>query len=334
MSEYSDALERLFASEVTPQQVRAIEAGGSSTLLWEKISESGFPDALIPESQGGAGLVLRDVFDVLLLCGRASIPLPLAMTMVARAALADAGAALADGPITVAGPMTQQGGVMSFDRVAYALTSTWVLVPLHDACALIPIARTRIVPVGVHASLEAHLEIEEAVVRAAQFPCTLDWRATCAALVAAQMAGAMQQILENTVQFANERSQFGQRIGKFQAIQQQLSVLAEQVFAARMAAELACAGERYYPDPLGAAIAKARVSEAVVVVAGISHAVHGAIGIAEECDLQLLTRRLHEFRLAFGAESYWNRKIGRMVLESTARGSVDFVRERMSAAQH
>src|SRR6202041_541173 len=44
---------------------------------------------------------------------------------------------------------------------------------------------------------------------------------------AAQMAGAMEAALDITASYATERVQFGRPIGKFQAIQQQMAVLAE-----------------------------------------------------------------------------------------------------------
>ncbi|WP_240464963.1 acyl-CoA dehydrogenase family protein, partial [Pseudomonas aeruginosa] len=76
--------------------------------------------------------------------------------------------------------------------------------------------------------------------------------------------------------------------------------------AARMAAQLAFQGSDALPGPLLAALGKARASQAVPQVADIAHAVHGAIGVTEECDLQLYTRRLREWRLAGGSESYWH----------------------------
>jgi acyl-CoA dehydrogenase len=63
-----------------------------------------------------------------------------------------------------------------------------------------------------------------------------------------------------------------------------------------------------------------------VLVASIAHAVHGAIGITEEYDLQLLTRRLHEWRMAHGSEAYWNPIIGSSVLASDERTLLDFIR--------
>jgi alkylation response protein AidB-like acyl-CoA dehydrogenase len=70
------------------------------------------------------------------------------------------------------------------------------------------------------------------------------------------------------------------------------------------------------PEPLACAVAKARTSEVAQPVAQIAHAVHGAIGITQEFDLQLYTRRLHAWRIAAGSESYWNQRIGRALLAS------------------
>ena len=63
-------------------------------------------------------------------------------------------------------------------------------------------------------------------------------------------------------------------------------------------------------------MAKGRTSEAAPRVANTRHALHGAIGVTEEYDLQLLTRRLHEWRLAHGADSHWHRIVGEQVLGS------------------
>ena len=64
--------------------------------------------------------------------------------------------------------------------------------------------------------------------------------------------------------------------------------------------------------------------EELAEVAGIAHAVHGAIGISEEYDLQLLTRRLHEWRMADGSEGYLSQVLGGGRLGS-AGPSVDWI---------
>ena len=61
-------------------------------------------------------------------------------------------------------------------------------------------------------------------------------------------------------------------------------------------------------------------------MASIAHAVHGAIGITTEYDLQLYTRRLHEWRMAHGSEAYWNLVLGKSLIDSDAPLVTDFIR--------
>ena len=133
-----------------------------------------------------------------------------------------------------------------------------------------------------------------------------------------------------TAAYANERVQFGKPIARQQALQQNMAVMAEDAVAARIASQLGCASG-FPPTLAAAATAKSVASRAAARVAATAHAVHGAIGISEEHDLQLFTRRLHAWRLADGSESYWNRKLGALRLASDA-GSVDFVRGALFAA--
>jgi alkylation response protein AidB-like acyl-CoA dehydrogenase len=112
----------------------------------------------------------------------------------------------------------------------------------------------------------------------------------------------------------------------------QLSLMAEQCEAGRMAARMACASSDAVASPLLSAVAKARTSAAAGLVASIAHAVHGAIGITEEYDLQLRTRRLHAWRAAGGSESYWNLRIGRALVASSHATVPEFVRHELAAA--
>ena len=54
-----------------------------------------------------------------------------------------------------------------------------------------------------------------------------------------QIAGALTRLTEMTTQYAQDRVQFGRPIGKFQAVQQNLAVLAGQTAAAVAGADLA-----------------------------------------------------------------------------------------------
>ena len=325
----ADSIEQLLREVCTPRQVRAVEAGDPGAAMWRELHASGFADALVPESSGGAGLGLTGVFPAVVGCGRHAVPLPFPETMVARAALATEQVPPPEGPITIASGTTAAGErSVSCDRVPYGRVAEWVLVDLGTSAALLPAAAAEVTPTGIRGNLEAAMRWPDPGSAAGAVRARHDWRAIGACLYAAQLAGAMERVLEITIAYANERQQFGKPIGKFQAIQQQLSVASEHVFASRMAARIGCHGPSFVPDRLCAAAAKARTSEAAGLVAAIAHAVHGANGITEEYDLQLYTRRLQEWRLTWGSESRWNAVLGEAIVAGTT-SFADFVRERL-----
>lgn len=150
-------------------------------------------------------------------------------------------------------------------------------------------------------------------------------RPLAAVLAAAEIAGVAEKMLEMSLTYANDRVQFGKPIGKLQVIQQQLAVMGEQVLMTRMASQIGCS-QGLRPMLEVAAVAKQVASAAVPRIAAIAHAVHGAIGITEEFDLQLYSRRLHALRLEDGSESYWAGLLGTARLQADRQSSVDFIR--------
>ena len=58
------------------------------------------------------------------------------------------------------------------------------------------------------------------------------------------------------------------------------------------------------------AAAKARIGEAVALVAGVAHQVHAAMGFTHEHTLHRSTRRLWSWRDEFGTESEWQAWVG------------------------
>lgn len=320
---YSDALDALLRDHCQPATVRAIEQGADTAALWQTLLESGFADCLLPESDGGAGLPLSDLAPVLYVLGRHAMPLPLAQTLFARVLLNAHGVNVPAKPIALA----------SFDDdstatlVADARHAGWFLVQTGTRCVLLPASAAGAEPTGAHADLTVRLPRPDAKADTAFELPAGSLRTIGACLHAAQMAGALSQVMDMTLQYANDRLQFGRAIGKFQAIQHQIGEMAEHVAAARLAAQIACQGPGSTPDPVRAAIGKLRASDAVTPVAAIAHAVHGAIGITEEFDLQLYTRRLHAWRVADGSERWWSRVLGELVCAEPSRGAVELVRD-------
>lgn len=132
---------------------------------------------------------------------------------------------------------------------------------------------------------------------------------------AAQMAGAVERVLALTVQYARDRVQFGKPIGAFQAIQQQLAVLAGQSASASAAVDAAFeTAARGEPIARDVAIAKVRAGEAAGAAVGIAHQVHGAIGFTDEHVLHHFTRRLWKWRGEYGAETMWAARLAEWAL--------------------
>ncbi len=322
---FAEAIEDILKDQCTPAVVRTIEAGGSAAALWDAVAGAGFLALLAPESEGGADLSLAELFPVLSHFGRYTVPMPVAQTIVARALLASQ-MIMPEGMITLASAFRREtGGGITCAFTPYGLLADFVLACDGDALLLLPCAAARRQATGVNRSLTATLTWPDAssAARAPRGGALLP--AFGAALHAALLSGAMSRVFEMTLQYCNDRMQFGKSLGKFQAVQHQLSVMAEHTAAASMAAEAAFQGSGKAPSLLAAAMAKSRTSEAAVLVASTAHALHGAIGVTEEYDLQLLTRRLHEWRMAHGSEACWNKVVGEQVLAGDLSLS-DFVR--------
>lgn len=323
---YAQAIEEILKDHCTPAAVRSIEAGASPDALDGVITEAGFLELLAGEERGGADAGWREFHAVVVLCGAYAVPLPLPQTIAARA-LAEADEGAMPGRIAFAGPLGQAAdGTLEARLVPFGRTASHVVGEAGDAIVLLPVAAARASASGVHGSLTTSFRWPPGAGRVLRHRLRPgQFQAIAALLQAGLLVGAMKRVFDLTMTYANDRVQFGKPIGKFQAIQHQLSVMAEHVAAASIATEAAFATEGELPAVRECAVAKSRTSEAAQLVASIGHAVHGAIGVTEEYDLQLFTRRLHEGRLAHGSEDHWNGILGSFFLQSSV-GAVDFVR--------
>jgi acyl-CoA dehydrogenase len=322
----SQGLEDLLRDYCSSRTVRAIEHGASPDPLWARLEGSGFADAMVPEREGGAGLAWHEALPLLELCGGYVVPVPLAHTMIARQLLAAANLTRPPGSIAIGSGTIDAAGNLCCANVALGKVAERVLAVADDGgILLLPTAQANVSD-GVFA-LDATMVWDAASVAASRCCATapdLQLPEACAA--AAQISGARTSVLQRTLQHANEREQFGRPIGKFQAVQHQISVMAEQVFAARMAVQIGCRSESVVLDRRRVAVAKARTSEAALEAAALAHAIHGAIGFTEEFDLQLYTRRLHHWRQTAGSETYWHEVLGAAWVDSDVGLSLDLVR--------
>ncbi|MFY8196416.1 MAG: acyl-CoA dehydrogenase family protein [Novosphingobium sp.] len=315
INELLEPFVRMLDAAAAPDVVRAIEHGGSADALWDEIAQSGFLDALVAEEHGGAGLSLGDVEPLIEAIGARAVPLPVAETMVARALLASAEVTAPEGPVALVTSLAQPVPCGSVAQAA--------LVDCGDALVLCRMAQLSPAPTGVTYSLAARISGKPQGQTLPRPAAGL--RAIAAVLRAALIAGAAARLCDVTTAYASERVQFGKPIGRQQSLQQMLAVMAEDMVACRIAAQLG-ASQGIAVSLATAATAKITTSAAAPRIAASAHAVHGAIGISEEYDLQLLTRRLHEWRTADGSEGYWSKVLGQQRLAANVT-SVDWMRQ-------
>ncbi len=128
---------------------------------------------------------------------------------------------------------------------------------------------------------------------------------------AAQLVGAGQAMLDASVDYAKQRSQFGRTIGSYQAIKHKL---ADTYIAVELARPLVYGAALSLAD--GSADAARDVSAALVAAADAallsarsSLQTHGAIGFTQEHDLSLLLLRVQALRSAWGDPTWHRRRV-------------------------
>ncbi|MCS3835684.1 hypothetical protein HNR03_000264 [Pseudomonas sp. JAI111] len=145
---------------------------------------------------------------------------------------------------------------------------------------------------------------------------------------AARMVGAGQALLQYGIEYANEREQFGRKIGGFQAVAHKLvdaSIALEGAeLLVRKAAftALESAGGDGAPSPIFARMVFAKAVEASRLVATSVHQVFGGNGFAMEYNVQLFSRRLRSWTMRRHRPGTKLADLARSMLRSETRDTV------------
>ena len=288
----------LVDKHASPEAVRrAIESPrGYDESLWTLLCEQvGVAALVVPEEMGGAGGELADAAAVLEELGRSLVPTPLLGTTLAElgllagdepdgetleqlAAGASIGAVVFDRDYVINGDIADVVLAVEDGRIL-----RWSDVTAETVHTLDPTRRLARVTPGASTVIGSN-------------PGMID---IAAILLAAEQIGAAARCLELTVEYTQQRVQFGRPIGSFQALKHRMADMYVAVQSAR-----AVVGDAIEsPTPVTAAMARLAASEAFCAVAGDAVQLHGGIAITWEHDMQLYFKRAHTSAQLFGPPS-------------------------------
>jgi alkylation response protein AidB-like acyl-CoA dehydrogenase len=326
-----DTFSRLFTEQCSPAVVNAAEEGKWPVELWTAIETAGLSLAWVPEKHGGADGSLADGFAISRVAAAHAVPVPLAETLLAGWLLAEAGLNCPIGPMSVSTTVltldSEQRLSGSAKRIPFAAKSEHLAVlastQRDSVCVvLVPCSDLNINP---HPNLAGEMAADVSFTNSIPttvINCRPDQSARLrqmgAVMRSQQIAGALAHVLDQCIEYASDRQQFGRPIGRFQAVQHNLAILAGEAAAASSAADAAVRAMEQHglDDPraqIAIASAKVRAGEAAGAGAAIAHQVHGAMGYTHEYSLQHYTRRLWSWRDDFGSESVWAVQLGNQV---------------------
>jgi alkylation response protein AidB-like acyl-CoA dehydrogenase len=325
------------------------EFGAQTGALWSELAQLGAPGVLIPEAYGGSGLSLLDASLVAQEFGRAVTPAPfLATAVMAPVALQEAGTPeqqrewlpkIATGELRVGVAATEtyssrenakvwlDGGklrgkaLMVLDAVGadaflVAAGPSNLLLVEADAAGLgvVPLCavdRTRGIAelvfdaVTPSAALGGPGGAERAIER------MLD---AGRVVLAADIVGACDAMLDQAVEYAGQRKQFGRVIGSFQAVKHMCAEMAAELEPTRSIFWYAAHAFDELPEESGLIVAhaKAHASEMGVFVARTATEVHGGVGFTDEQNLHIWFKRIGVDRHLLGPPEILRARAGRL----------------------
>jgi acyl-CoA dehydrogenase len=324
-----DTVERLLAAVSTFDEVEHAETDGWSATVWQAVADAGFPWVGIDEASGGSGGSLYDLAAILRAVGQFAAPAPIAETALGGFLLARCGLVIPPGPVSV---VEQRGQIRDgrlqvdglgawarhADRIVVAADSFVCSLPpqqvqLEHGANLAGEARDR---VAVDVALD---DVEHAAMSGDAARGVGPWQAALerGALSRVIMsAGALAAMAQLTVDYTNERRQFGKPVATFQAVQQHLVVAAQSAVRVQMAADIAVRAVERGGGQFEIAAARVVADDAIAVGTRAAHQAHGAMGVTREYALHQLTRRLWSWRHEWGTTKQWRRQLGGMVAEN------------------
>jgi alkylation response protein AidB-like acyl-CoA dehydrogenase len=303
--DFAASIDAALAAADVPGTVRAWAAGDTAPgrKVWARLADLGVTALAVPEKFNGIGAHPVDLVVALERLGRWCVPGPVAES-------------IAVAPVLLADDNRSSG------LAAGELIATVVLPPQvpravdADTAGVILVAADGQVRDGTagehHESVDPSRRLFDVAAtgepRAADVQRAYEFGALA---TAAQLVGAGQAMLDMSVEYAKQRTQFGRPIGSYQAIKHKLAdvhIAVELVRPLVYGAALSLA-DSSVDTARDVSAAKAAASDAALLSARSALQTHGAIGFTAEHDLSLWLLRVQALRSAWGGPAWHRRRV-------------------------
>lgn len=267
--------------------------------LWQRLAEQGVPALLVPEEQGGASATRVELAVALEAIGFHGVPGPWveSAAYVATALSGEPLRAIAEGTVAT---------VAVAPLVPYALDADVAdQVWLEAEDGIRPASPGGRVP-SVDPARRL-FEVEAAGARGSTRAARPFDTAVLA--VSAQLLGAGERLLADTVGYVKQRRQFGREIGSYQAVKHRL---ADVRIALDFARPLVMGAALTLESPTGSrdvSAAKVAAGDAAYHAARAALQLHGAVGYTRELDLSLWILKVRALQSAWGTAAYHRARV-------------------------
>lgn len=303
--DFAASIDAALGAADVPAAVRAWSAGDTAPgrKVWEQLADLGVTALAVPEEFDGIEAHPVDLVVALERLGHWCVPGPVAESIaVAPVLLAndDRCAALASGELIATVALPPQT-----PRAVDADTAGLVLSATEDGVA-------EAAPGDRHESVDPSRRLYDVTATGEAWQADVQRAYEYGALAtAAQLVGAAEALLRDTVDYAKQRSQFGRVIGSYQAIKHKLADVHIAVELARPLLYGAALALADCPNECARDVsaAKAAASDAALLAARSALQTHGAIGFTQEHDLSLWLLRVQALRSAWGTPELHRRRV-------------------------
>jgi len=305
-------------------------ADGFDRAAWKEMAEMGWAGIVVPEEYGGTGLGVLTLGIVLEETGRTLTASPLLSTaLIAASALVLGGSEaqkrewcpkIADGSVIAAfavdegahhrpEKLAMTGSLRGTKRfVADGGAAGLIIVATADGVVLVRgdakgLSRQALHSVDSRGFANLAFDNVEAEALSVSRDQLLD---RARAGLAAEMLGTATQAFEITLDYLKTRTQFGQLIGTFQALQHRAAQMYTELELTRSCVEAALSAiDKGANDvPQLASLAKAKASELLHLVSNEMVQMHGGIGMTDAHDAGLYLKRARVAEALYGGAAF------------------------------